>query len=903
MNMRIGHHIAVVVLVCSLGGAGMSLGLTFAYRNLEDESRRIGKDSLEMRDLDHVKALVGQWLVSCDLVVASAQTYMAEGAAVQAGQIEDLLSVLRHAMTTGDCAEDLTVISDSVGGIAQAVATAAIVSGPERASRLEELSERVDAESTRMIGALDVLSKRTTQRVDQMRISVDTRRRRLALVTWLLGGAYIAVVVLVWRWSVFSVVRPLRALSEGSQEAALDQPPTSPYRHAPTEIKELTRSITAFVHDLDTARARAERANHENRDLAARFSAILDNAADGIIAINDLGCIELFNAAAERMFGYTVAEVVGKNVSLLMPSPYSEEHDGHMRRYFETGARKVIGVRRETIGRRKDGTTFPVDLSVSEVRLGVGRIFTSIVRDITERNRAEEELRGMGIALDRAMAGISRLDTSGRYAMVSNAYAILGGYEPDEMIGMSWEPTVLPEDREGARAAYREMLAEGKSEIEARGLRKDGSMFDKNVMLIRRCDHDGEFAGHYCVIRDITERKEAEKTLRLRARQQAAIAELGHSALGGAELGFLFDEAVAVVAETLDIEYCKVLELLPGEDALLLRAGVGWKEGLAGRATVGTDVDSQAGFTLASDEPVIVDDLRTETRFSGPALLSEHGVVSGMSVVIGGQDHPFGVLGVHTTARRTFNHDDTNFLSAVANVLAVAIERSRAEGRLREAHARSEAANRAKSDFLANISHEIHTPMNGIVGMCELALDTELNDEQREYLDTVLECSNSLLKLFNDILDFSKVETGKLELETSDFDLVATIKGVVDMLAQRAEGKGLELISKVHPSVPRFLRGDPGRLRQVLVNLTENAIKFTEHGEVTIDVQVEDQRAQEVSLQVSVFDTGIGIPTDRQAAIFERFTQADGATTRNYGGTGLGLAICKQLVELMGGAI
>jgi PAS domain S-box-containing protein len=287
---------------------------------------------------------------------------------------------------------------------------------------------------------------------------------------------------------------------------------------------------------------------------------------------------------------------------------------------------------------------------------------------------------------------------------------------------------------------------------------------------------------------------------------------------------------------------------------------------------------------------ITTDRRRVDVRLSASVMYDPSGRVRGYVAVM--QD---------ITERKRTEEELSQYYGAVAEARIQAEQQAEALGEVRNA---ALAAARLKSEFLANMSHEIRTPMNGVIGMTDLALGTALDPEQREYLETIKVSADSLMTILNDILDFSKVEAGRMELESIPFSLGHNLRDTLKTLAFRAYQKGLELNCRVAPGVPDALLGDPGRLRQILINLVGNAIKFTEHGEILVDVAAEwEPSDREIALHYSVADTGIGIPEDKRQLIFDPFTQVDGSTTRKFGGTGLGLAIAGQLVELMNGRI
>jgi signal transduction histidine kinase len=425
------------------------------------------------------------------------------------------------------------------------------------------------------------------------------------------------------------------------------------------------------------------------------------------------------------------------------------------------------------------------------------------------------------------------------------------------------------------------------------------------------------------VRQELSERKQAETELKARTRQQITVAELGQRALACIDLSALFDEAASAVTQTLEVEYCKILELLPDGNGLLLRAGEGWQEGLVGQAIVGAGTDSQAGYTLLTNEPVIVEDLRKETRFKEPSLLLGHQVISGMSVIIQGciDGQPFGILGVHTGKQRIFTEDDIHFLLAVANVLAQAIQRQRAgealenekamlaqrvaerTAELSAANAELERAARLKDEFLANMSHELRTPLNTILGMAEILQENvygELNEEQQQTVSYIEESGRHLLALITDILDLAKIEAGKAELLIAPVAIDDVCQASLLFIKQTSQKKQIKVSSAFDNHV-NVIRADERRLKQILVNLLSNAVKFTPEGG-RVGLEVAGDEAQGV-VHFTVWDTGIGVAEAEMKRLFEPFVQIDSSLSRQHEGTGLGLSLVYRLTEMHGGSV
>jgi len=642
--------------------------------------------------------------------------------------------------------------------------------------------------------------------------------------------------------------------------------------------------LTGFMSiQLDiTARRKAEAEAH-------RLALVASRTASAVVLADSEWRIEWVNASFLRLTGYAFDEVVGRRPSTFLAGPQSDP--AVLKAIAEADAAGA-SFKGEVLNYRKDGSTYWAELEIQPLREDDGTIHghMALQLDITARKAAEAELSRreelLRFILNSLPMGVSWTSLEGgRQAWVNDAVLQLTGLTRQEALTPGAYKAITHPDDWARQEAVSARLRAGEIDayaIEKRYLRRDGTTrwCILHVRVYRGPDR--RIQQEIAAIVDVSDLKTAEEKLQ---RQEALFRFIFDSVPVGLSWAVPGRDESRIV----NAEHVRLTGVSPEQarqSAVFLER------------THPDDRPRQLELVqrLARGE---IDRFTLEKRYVHPdgrvtwVQLSRRIYRDG-----GGQP----IQELNALVDITALKDAERQLAAAkdeSDLLNVQLEHAITNAQ--QAAAEATKANVAKSQFLAMMSHEIRTPMNGIIGMTSLLLDSPLSREQRDYAETIRASSDALLTIINDILDFSKIESGRMELEQTEFQLRECIEGALDLLAAPAADKRLDLLYEVADGVPATLRGDPARLRQILVNLVGNAVKFTEAGEVLLSVRPESANGDKVELLFAVRDTGIGIPAEAMGRLFQSFSQADLSTTRRYGGTGLGLAISRRLAELMGG--
>lgn len=630
------------------------------------------------------------------------------------------------------------------------------------------------------------------------------------------------------------------------------------------EIGETVRSFNNMSNRLNDLYGEIE--NNEKR-----MRTVLNTVNDGILTIDSHGILLSVNPAVSEMFGYERNEMLGRNVKMLMPDPDRKLHDGYIEKHLNTGIKKVIGKRRRVIGLKRNGDTIPLELSVNPMEMESETLFVGTLRDLSEeeksRNLALKAEERLGEAIECSADGFVLYDEDDRLVICNQRYREIYASSEDLLVpGNTFEHIIRTGVERGqysqAEGQEETWIAERldthlnpKGPVEQR--LNDGSW----IRIWENKTDSGAIVGFRIDITELKQREEAliESQDRFRATIESAL-----------------DCIVCVDDEG------NILEFNP-----------------AAEKCFGYSRDEAMGQEMA--KLIIPENMRDKHRKGMVHYLKTgDGSVLGKRIEVealrkNGEAFPI-ELAIEVAHK---GDGETIFVAYLRDIT----EQKAYENNLKEAKQKAEVANEAKAGFLAMMSHEIRTPLNGVLGVMGLIAETKLNQEQQKYVQTAKDSGEALLSIINDVLDFSKMEAGKLQFEESDVELFPLINSVKGLLAPEARAKGLNFNSKIEHNVPWSVKCDGGRLRQVLLNLTGNGVKFTQSGSVEIRLTSKSSTASSCRLRFEVVDTGVGIPDVLQNDVFGEFSTIDASYTRKFGGTGLGLAISKKLIELMGGKI
>ncbi|MDJ1431916.1 PAS domain S-box protein [Halostagnicola sp. A-GB9-2] len=646
--------------------------------------------------------------------------------------------------------------------------------------------------------------------------------------------------------------------------------------------------------------------NSYNSSTTGRPSDVIEGLLSDIdvasFQLTERGTIATVNRQFCSMVGETASELVGNPFTSLVKNGDFTDRRTIDELVSEFRESVTTTVRLETV----DGV-FPCTLSLRRVDSTSEGGRPAVLGAITERQGKAGSPSQIELASGETFAalaealpdGIIVLDSDSVLQYANPAVERILGYTPEELVGAS-KVEIIPERlRENHLTALSRYLETGEKHInwtyvELPGQHKDDYEIPLGISLNDfMYDGDRYFVG---LFRDVSDRKRAERELSAKAVQQETVALLGQRALESSELDQLFEKTVDLVTAALDTSHCEVLELDTDNDTLVLRDGAGWDDGLVGTETLSPlPADSQAGYTLDTARPIIVEDLEEEDRFDDNPLLSDHDIRSGITVVIGPSDDPWGVFGVHDTAPRRFTHHVINFVQSVATILASAIERAEYEYRLNETVEELAASNERLEQFASVASHDLQEPLRMVssyLTLLESRYENELDEEALEFIEFAVDGAERMQGMIDGLLEYSRVETRGDPFEAVDLDEV--IDRIRTNLTVQIEETDAEMVVEPLPTVV----GDEKQLEALFQNLLSNAMTYQDEQPVRIEITASERST---AWRISIDDNGIGISDEHVDQVFDIFERLH--SHAEFSGTGIGLSLCQKIADRHGGDI